>query len=211
MSHCSTRHSNEHGLTLVELVVVVAILAVIVASLCDVFIANQMAWDRQSAASTALITTSAALSTVGAYLENAVDVKVKTRYTTGDAVVVCLPQDSAYGIYVPQAGFYRQGQVVVFYLSDSTGSYSRSGDILWAGTLLRWVDPSPGNVTPDPNWSLYPGGTNGRIAPVTSLQFTILGDRYWGGTLTVTASYKAGRGTATLARTRNVCYRYQGY
>jgi prepilin-type N-terminal cleavage/methylation domain-containing protein len=211
MSHSSGNGNGARGFTLIELLVTITVLAVVVTGLCDVFIANQKAWDRQSGASTALITTSTALSQVGAYLENAMEIKVATRYTSGDTLAVCMPDDKVYGIFVPSGGSYQRGASYVFYLSDSTGSYSKSGSILWAGTMPSWGDPKASNVTPDSTWSLYPGGTNGRITPVTSIKFTKSGDEYDGATMTVAASYEAGNGTATLTRTRNVCFRSQNY
>ena len=215
---CSSPHRDADGFTLVELIVTILTLAVVVTALCDVFIANQKAWSRQSGKSSALIATGAALTSVGSYARNATYTRIFTRFSSGDALVVCLPADRAYGFYIPmnehnddyegEPWDYQPGQSVVFYLSDSTGSYARSGSILWAGTVPGSETPSAYNVTPDPSWSLYPGTTNGRIAPIASIRFeTPPGQRYENVDITVRSSYKAGAGTATLTRTRSICLR----
>lgn len=217
MTRCSTKHRPEGGFTLIELLVTVMILSVIVGCLCDVFVANQQAWDRQYGQSVALTATNDALLDLSKYVNNAMDWEVYTRYTTGDVLAVSLPANSAHGIYVPAHDSfgnlqYNHGQTVVFYLSDSTGSYSRSGDILWAGTMSFWGTPASWNVTPDTAWSLYPGSTRGRIQPIQSIRFYRRPwQTYLNVDITVTATYTAGSGTATLSRTRTVCLRNQMY
>jgi prepilin-type N-terminal cleavage/methylation domain-containing protein len=221
MTRCCTNHSSRGGFTLVELLVTVMILAVVVTGLCDVFIANQKAWDRQSSQSTALTATDAAMSAIGSYASKAMDRRIYSRFSTGDVLVVCLPSDTAYGMYVPSCTDnwghpvdlqYNHGQGIVFYLSDSTGSYGRTGSILWAGTVSFWQTPSVFNVTPDSSWSLYPGSSRGRIAPISSIRFGTSGaQRYTGVDVTVNATYEAGAGTADLTRTRTICLRSQMY
>ena len=215
MKRFSTNANEDSGFTLLELLVTVAVLAVILTGLCEAFMANQRAWKRQSGASSALLATDAALSSLGSYASNAMDAQVYTRFSGNDVLAICLPADIAHGAYVPTTSVgwdYRRGQCVVFYLSDSTGSYLRSGDILWAGTMLGWGTPSSANVTPDSTWSLYPGTTVGRVAPIGSVTFGLTsGPSVKNVCMTVVASYKAGSTTAILRRTRNICLRSQLY
>jgi len=219
MKRSYTSLRGRGGLPIIALMVTVSILALIVTGLCDVFLAYQKAYSRQSGASSALMATDSALSDLGSYVSDAMKVAVFNRFAAGDVLAVCLPADSAYGIYIPTYGSgpgnpigYQSGQTVVFYLSDSTGAYSRSGSILWAGTQNKWEPPSDPRVTPDSTWSLYPGTTIGRIAPVTSISFTKPDlAQYAYVSITVASSYKAGAGNITLTRTRNVCLRSQLY
>lgn len=92
---------------------------------------------------------------------------------------------------------------VVFYLSDITGSYDASGDILWAATVDR--SGSPTVIGPDQAWSMH-STRMGKIAPLTSLRFTV-DDTIAPKRVTViaTASYKVSSTTEQMSRTRVVC------
>lgn len=215
------RCSSSGGFTLVELLVTVMVFSVVVTGLCDVFIANQNAWNRQSSASDALIASDTATANLQSYISNAMDSRIYTRTTTADVLVVCLPADFAHGVYVPsREGIfghtdtleYQPGQSIVFYLSDSTGSYDHTGNILWAGSLPGWATPDATNVCPDESWSLHPGTSQGRCSPVTSLKFVAPpGQQYASIEATVTSSYNVAGKTVTLTRTRRICLRNQPY
>ena len=211
MSHYSTRDSRTTGFTLVELLVTISCMAVVFSGLCGVFLANQAEFDRQSGISTALVATRTACDEIGTQVENAMYAKVFTRYTSGDTLAICLPADSAYGTYVPVSANsykYRNGQSWVFYLSDSTGNYYRPGNILWRATLAEWKNPVATVITPDTAWSCLPDTTQGRIAPITSVTFSM--PFSWKSAMvnvTVSADYKASSTVASLTRTRKACLR----
>ena len=218
MTPCSTSRSNASGFTLIELMITITILSMVVTALCYVFIANQKAFERQTGFSSALFATNTALSMMSDYVSNAKACITINRFGSNDALCIRLPVDSAYGVYVPtlveNTFDYVDGQKVVFYLSNSTGSYGANGNILWAGTTTSWGFPSAANVTPDSSWSLYPSSTQGRIAPIASLSFTELSNvKYEALQMTVTATYKAGTNSTniTLSRTRTICLRSKIY
>ncbi len=212
MRHCSTRHRPATGFTLVELLVAISSLAVILSGLCGVFLVNQAEFDRQSGCSSALVATRTACDELGTYTENAMLAKVFTRYTPGDTLALCLPADTAYGVYVPISANdykYRAGQTIVFYLSDTTGKYDRSGNILWKGTMISWRNPNAIDVTPDTAWSYLTSVAQGRITPISYINFTMpsSGVKYTTVSITVSAPYKAGSTTTSLTRNRKACLR----
>lgn len=177
MKHSSLiTNGRRKGLTLVELTITVGVVSLVLASLCEIFFAVNREWGFQQGQATALDATSQAISAITPYLQQAVDVTVTTRLFANDALVVDLPADTAHGIYIPRRNGtklnYQAGQKIIFYLSDSSGSYLKSGDILWCGTAAGIV-PLP-IVTPDQNWSLYPNGV-GKVTPIDSIQFTVTG------------------------------------
>ena len=170
MNRSSPRY-NRRGFTLVELLVTITVLALILTAICDTYLMIQTEWSRQQGLEDTRIAARQAISGVAAYMKVAHSANVMTRFTPNDTLQFYLPLDMAYGIYVPQkvSNMYRADAITpyYFYLSDSTGSFTRSGNILWAG---YW---SMGSVVGDPSWSLYPGTTKGRIAPVQSLSFSV--------------------------------------
>jgi type II secretory pathway pseudopilin PulG len=206
-----SRASNASGFTLVELLVSAGVIAVILVSLCDVYFIVGREWNRQHSKEMAMCAASDALGKMSSYIGQAVSVSAQNRFGAGDALVVCLPADTASGTYVPRwdSGVfrYRQGTWLVFYLSNSSGSYSASGNILWAATITDWNN-FPASVVPDTSWSLYYGGTNGRIAPIKSLSFSVdaSGDRP-AVTVNVGSSYQIGKTEVTFTSSRTQCAR----
>lgn len=196
------------GFTLVEVLITSTVLSLVLTSLCGIYLAVSKEWERQNGRGTALGATSMACSKMSDYISQSVGAVVVNRFSTGDALAINLPANTAYsGLYVPTWSCgkvqYQSGIWIVFYLSDSTGNYSRSGNILWAATMT-WAN-FPNSVIPDPIWSLYYDQTKGRISPVTSLQFTTTTDSLPKVTMVVTSAYKIGTTQSQVQLTRTVC------
>ena len=206
----SSPNNNKSGMALIELMMVAAILSLILTSLCGTFFMVQREWQRQRGREDALMAASRASSRLASYISQCIDVTVLNRFGTGDAIAVNLPMDTANGAYAPvwSGGrfSYRGGSWIVFYLSDLTGGYQKSGNVLWAASFPSWGG-FPGNLVPDASWSLYYGG-RGRIEPVSSLRFTLdtTGVRPK-VVLTVTSSYRVGGISRQLSQSRTVCVR----
>ena len=197
-------------MTLVELTVVVGVISIILVSLCEIYFAVGREWERQQGSAAALAATSQACTKLADYMSQSVDLVLASRFTANDSIAVCLPANTAHGIYVPVLSGnklkYKSGTWVLFYLSDSTGNYASSGNILWSGTLSTPALPS--SVVPDSTWSKYANGV-GRYTPITSMQFTpdYSGSRY-AVQMTISSSYTINRVTnsqAQLQQTENVC------
>lgn len=188
-----------------------AIMSVVLASLCEIYFSVVSTSQRQRGEGEALVACSQACSRLSDYLSNATTATVITRFSSNDTIAVCMPADSAHGgLYVPAWSGgklqYRAGNWLVFYLSDTSGSYNRTGEILWAATM-NWAG-YPGSVTPDSSWSLYYGQARGRIAPVRSLSFSSTSGA--SGTRVViiaVAAYKVGQSEKQLRLTRTVFLR----
>ena len=152
-------------MALIELLMVAAILSLILTALCGAFFTVQREWQSQHHEQEALMAASMASSRLASYISQSVSATVLNRFGTGDALAVNMPADTAYGAYAPvwsSGRFnYRGGSWIVFHLSDCTGSYQRSGNILWAASFTSWFG-FPGTAVPDASWSLY-NGTTGRI------------------------------------------------
>ena len=212
----SSRVSNELGMTLVELLVTAAVISAVLTSLCGIFLAVYSEWDRGAGEGQALLATSNACSRVADYTAQAVSAQTFRRFlATDDTLAICMPANSAYGIYVPtwSGGQFRclPGTWIVFYLSDSTGGYARSGDILWAGTFTTLAG-FPANVVPDQSWSLYYDQSAGRIAPLSSLEFVYdaSGSRP-SVTIKATSQYDVRKSNVRqLQLSRTVCLRNSG-
>ncbi len=158
---CTSRRSSAYllapGFTLAELLIATTITALVLASLCGVYFTTAREWERQQGEADALLATSQTCARLADYVSQATGVSVQTRFATDDALAINLPADKAYGFYAPiwsgDLLRYRSGTWVIFYLSDSTGSYMHTGDILWAATFT-WAG-FPASVVPDRSWSMY--------------------------------------------------------
>jgi len=203
----SERPTARAGFTLVELMIAVTVLSLILTSLCGIYFAVANEWQRQDGRGTALAATSNACTKLSDYICQAKGVVVLNRFTTGDAIAVNLPANTANGIYVPTWSSgkmqYQTGNWIVFYLSNSSGSYGVSGNILWAATMT-WAG-FPGSVTPDSAWSLYYDQPKGRIAPISSLQFTLTSDSLPRVTIVATSQYATKTTQSQVRLTRTVC------
>ena len=197
---------GRRGVTLVELLIAVMVSAVLIGALCEMYLVLASEFERQQGEGDALACTSFACSRIAEYAVPAINAQTYTRYAPNDALCIKLPADMAYGVYVPvQVGSrveYRDGQQIMFYLSDSTGSYYRRGSILWAGVVNSlWPSVS---VTPDQSWSLYPGGTQGRII-LDSVRFDVVIGVRASVTISARRTYRIGRTQKTLSAQRTVC------
>jgi prepilin-type N-terminal cleavage/methylation domain-containing protein len=195
------------GFTLVELMIATTVLVLVLTSLCSMYFTVANEWQRQDGRGTALAATSTACTKLSDYITQAKGVVVLNRFGAGDAIAVNLPANTANGIYVPtwSAGKvqYQTGNWIVFYLSNSSGSYGVSGNILWAATMT-WAG-FPGSVAPDSAWSLYYDQPKGRIAPISSLQFTLTSDSLPRVTIAATSQYVTGTTQSQVRLTRTVC------
>lgn len=195
------------GFTLIELLIVSAVLALVLSSICGIYLSVADEWQRQDGRGTALASTSMACTRISDYLAQAVGVVLVNRFATADALAVNLPANRAHGIYVPTWNSgkiqYQSGLWIIFYLSDSTGSYSRSGDILWAATM-NW-GAFPRSVAPDPVWSLYYDQPRGKIEPISSLRFATTSGAVPTVTMTVTSTYKSGQTESSIQQRKTIC------
>lgn len=208
MKPTSARNRAASGFTLVELLVAGTVAAMIIACICEVYFALARDWERQQGASDALIATSRSCDRLGDYITQSMGAQISTRFTTNDTLTVNMPLDKAYGVYVPiwtngkiQT---RSGQWLVFYLSNTTGSYTKNGDILWAGVL----DTTNSTVTPDSSWSLYSSGGPGKIVPLKSIRFDLAtGDGLTRVLVTTESEYKIKATQKSLIQTATFCLR----
>lgn len=206
-------NNSQNGFTLAELMVTTAVLSLIMTSACGMFVAVTREWERQQGEGNALVAVSNASTRLSDYISQAVAVTVINRFTTGDTIAVNMPADSANNVYVPTWSSgkvqYRSGSWLVFYLSDNTGSYSRTGNILWAATMT-WAG-YPGSVVPDTSWSMYFNTGKGRITPLKSLQFSsVTSGNSTKVVMTIISSYKVRTTEKALTVTRTVYLRNAG-
>ena len=208
MRHSLLADRSRRGFTIVEVLITSTVLSLVLTSICGIYFAVSKEWERQDGRGTALGATSMACSRLSDYISQSVGAVVMTRFTSGDAIAVNMPANTAYGgVYVPTWSSgkvqYQSGNWLIFYLSDATGNYSRAGTILWAATMT-WGG-FPGSVTPDSTWSLYYNQPKGRITPVTSIQFTLTNSSLPRVTIAATSSYKTGTTQSQVSLTRTVC------
>lgn len=199
------------GFTLAELLVVTSILAMLLTSLCGIYIAMLNEWQREQGQGEALIAVSRTFAAMSTELSQAITVESAMRQGQCDAVIYTLPldKDATNSYYVPKwvSGSlqYRIGPQKAFYLSNATGKFAANGNILWRG-LLSGSYPFSYTVTPDPDWDTDP--QRGRISPLGSLRFDA---DNWGHprrvTVTVTTSYKVMNSTTAISRRLSVCLR----
>lgn len=207
-SHANRPHS---GFSLIELLVASSIVAVVITGVCGVYFSVARGWEHQQGVARVSGAVESACTRLAQYISQAVSAQVVPRFTSSDALAINLPLDSPYPrVYAPvwSGGVcrFRSGTWIIFYLSDSTGSYSRSGNILWAATM-SWSD-FPGSVVPDRGWSMYYDTNRGRVEGLKSLSFAVdsSGSRPR-VTVTATASYSVGDIKRDISMTRTVCLR----
>ncbi|MGC8862875.1 MAG: PulJ/GspJ family protein [Armatimonadota bacterium] len=198
------------GFTLAELMVATTITALVLSSLCGVYFATAGEWERQQGEADALVATSQTCARLADYVSQATGVVINTRFTPNDTLAVNLPADRAYGSYAPVWGGnvvrYRSGSWVIFYLSDSSGSYLTNGSILWAATFT-WAG-FPASVVPDRAWSMYYNTQLGRTASIRTIRFALdSSGSYPSVTITVASAYRIGGTEKQLTQSRTVCVR----
>jgi type II secretory pathway component PulJ len=195
-------------MTLLELLIAASVLVVVLASLCQIYFLVSKEWQNQGSKQDAMEAVSRACSELSRYVSQAVEVIPQDRYSSGDALLVCLPAETLPNTYVPvwdsDTYRYRPGTWVAFYLSDLTGDYQSQGDILWAGTFADW-DTFPDSIVPDTSWSLSTADA-GRIAPVAGVVFTV----EWTGevpcvTMEISSYYRVGDSVQFVVQTRKEC------
>ncbi|MDH7601009.1 MAG: hypothetical protein QHI38_02570 [Armatimonadota bacterium] len=211
MRRSSPANSCNRGFSLAELLVASSVTVVVLSGICGVYFTIAREYERGQGLSQATATAAEACSRLCQYLSQATGVELLTRFTPNDAIAVNLPLDSPYPkVYAPVwsgGGFgFRSGSWIVFYLSDSTGSYYRAGNVLWAGTMT-WSG-FPASVVPDVSWSMYYNTTRGRTEGIKSIKFSVDSS----GTrpvvsVTVVSSYMIGRAEQQVSHTRLVCLR----
>ncbi len=198
------------GFTLVELLVALTITSFVLVAACGSYFCTANEWQRQQGEAGAFLATSRACSTLGSNISQAYSATLETRFQTSDAIAINLPATTANSIYVPTWSNnelqYTSGNWEIFYLSDSTGSYSKSGNILWEGAM-SWTN-FPSSVVPNSGWSLYYNSSHGQISPISSIKFALdtTGDRPK-VTITATSSYTFGPATRQFSLTRAVALR----
>ncbi|MCX8052712.1 MAG: prepilin-type N-terminal cleavage/methylation domain-containing protein [Armatimonadetes bacterium] len=206
----ANRWATKKGFTLSELLIASMITSLVLASLCGIYFSTAMEWERQQGESDAILAVSQTCSRLADYISQATGVVVCNRFTTGDALAVNLPADTAYGFYVPiwsgDRVQYRSGTWVLFYLSDATGSYMQPGNILWAGTF-NWAN-FPASLVPDSSWSMYYNTQLGRTAGIKSIRFAL--DNSGSSPviiITVTSGYNLAGTERQITQSRTVCLR----
>jgi hypothetical protein len=177
------------------LLVAGSLIALVVGALCEMYLVGQKLTRRVGAEATAWQMANLGMERMAAIIEQAVKFEVRDG---GTVLKVVMPRlTDSEGNYVPKADKdrlkYEDGEEDRLYLADSSGV--NDGDILW---LRR--KPRGGDDLPDPEWSLNPGMTTGRVQPVSSLDFVKVNDLAVRATITVTQSYSGKTATATLTR-----------
>lgn len=194
-----------------ELLVVTSILALLLTSLCGVYLAMVFQWQRQQGEGDALVATSRTFAAVSAELSQAVTANLVNQRGPDSAIIYTLPldKDTTGQYYVPKwvgnALQYRPGAQKAFYLSDSTGNFDRTGKILWRG-VISGSYPFSYTITPDPTWDA--DAQRGRISPLDSLHFST---DNWGSplrvTVTTTTSYLINNSNTQMTRNLSVFLR----
>lgn len=204
-------HKNsQRAFTLVELLITTAILGIVLTSVCGIYFSVSKEWERQQGEAEALMATSRACSRLADYISQATGASLGSRFFANDTLLLNMPADQSSGIYVPTWSGgkvqYRSGVWLVFYLSDSTGSLFRTGNILWGGTIA--AGGYPWDVNPDATWSMYYNTGKGRIAPLVSMSFSIdsTGTRP-AITVRAVSRYKRGSTYEQISQSRTVCLR----
>lgn len=163
-------------------------------------------FERQQGQGDALVAVSRTFDALSSELSQAVSAD-NVAHQRG-AIIYTLPldKDTTNTFYVPKwvgsSLRYRPGPQKAFYLSDSTGSYNRTGSILWRG-VISGSYPFSYTIMPDPTWDA--NAQRGRISPVDSMQFST---DNWGSprrvTVTVTASYRTKTSSTQMVRTLSI-------
>jgi len=202
---------GQSGFTLAELLIVVTILSLLLSSLCGIYLSMIMQWQRQQGQGDALVAMSRSFSAMHAELSQSITVDPVDHAGHNRAIIYTLPldKDVTNQYYIPKwvdgVLQYRPGARKAFYLSDSSGRYDHTGNILWRGNVTGGY-PFSYNVDPDPTWDA--DAQRGRISPIDSLEFDT---DNWGVThrvaVTATTSYKVMNSMTQVRRTWNVCLR----
>ena len=158
MSRSTTRPRS--GMTLVELMIASAIGLFVIFLLMSLWLLANSTWNREDAGFQA----KEVLAMVVARIEPTIRAALRVDSSNSNAgrLTGILPQiDPSTGAYaLPLA----DGDTIAFYLSDTSGSTTASGNLLWRSV----------NGTPDAAWSLR-GSKGAMDLGTTGLQLTYLG------------------------------------
>ena len=148
------------GMTLVELMIASAIGLFVIFLLMSLWLLANSTWNREDAGFQA----KEVLAKVAARIEPTIRaaLRVDSSHSNAGRLTVILPKiDPSTGAYaLPLA----DGDTIAFYLSDTSGSTTASGNLLWRSV----------NGTPDAAWSLR-GSKGAMDLGTTGLQLTYLG------------------------------------
>ena len=148
------------GMTLVELMIASAIGLFVIFLLMSLWLLANSTWNREDAGFQA----KELLAMVAARIEPTIRaaLRVDSSHSNAGRLTVILPKiDPSTGAYaLPLA----DGDTIAFYLSDTSGSTTASGNLLWRSV----------NGTPDTAWSLR-GSKGAMDLGTTGLQLTYLG------------------------------------
>ncbi len=202
--------AKPQGMTLVELMVALSISAVLITAVSGMLLSINSMWERSSSGNSAQLTLSEGVTRITTDMKNAVSCQILTRFSTNDAVIITLPAGGSVGQYAPQMAAnkiqYVAGTMRAYYLSNETGSWRISGNILWAGTVTSL---SPVMVTPDISASLWPSTTIGQVQPLSALRIDAptVSDPQWLYTIKLTAPVRIAGKSSTIEVVRRVLTR----
>lgn len=190
---------------------VTSILSILLTSICGIYLAILNEWQRQQGQGDSLVAISRTFAAVSSELSQAITVDSLDHHGHHCVIVYTLPldKDSSGQYYVPKWVDgnleYRPGPQKAFYLSDSSGDYDHTGDILWRGTISG-VYPFAYTIVPDPTWDA--DAQRGRISHLDSLTFD---PDDWGNphdvTINASSSYKFRDSNTVMDRTLVVSLR----
>jgi len=164
----TTPTASRYAYTLVELLVIVAIMVALLGALLPIFAFMTRLWGTQLSYAMAVQQTNMSLQLMTREIHQSMSFATLTSGSNTVYAFTLPSEQDSNGNYVPvsQNGVaaYGTGIQVAYYLSDSTGSLSKSnGQSLWRATL-----PAGQTIwTPDTTWSRYNIGTT-RYANVQS-------------------------------------------
>jgi len=182
----NARRNGRRGLTLAEVLISAFLMLGVVFMSTQFARLNNVLWQRGMADSGSQRDAQMAIQKIAPFIRKAR--RVGTAQST--RIMVQLPQyDTGGNLVVPMVA----GDEVTFYLSNSTGSMSSSGTILWKAV----------NGVPDAAWSLSNGA--GQVN-LSSLAFTY-GPSNESVTITVTASKQIGTSTQQFSTSQEVYLR----
>ena len=191
----SFRRRSRRGISLFEVVLASTIGSFVIAILAAFSILEGRSWHKTNAVSLTQQNTQLALQLMSPTIRAARS--VVTSQTTGSMLVLRMPAyDTSGNLIVP----IQDGNTTSFYLSDTSGSTSKSGSILWRAV----------NGTPDSSWSLKTGV--GRVVLSSGgLSFSLIpsGDPD-SIVVTLTANATSGTQSSTLSTSKQIVMRNKG-
>ena len=185
------------GMTLVELMIASAIGLFVIFLLMSLWLLANSTWNREDAGFQA----KEVLAKVAARIEPTIRaaLRVDSSHSNAGRLTVILPKiDPSTGAYaLPLA----DGDTIAFYLSDTSGSTTASGNLLWRSV----------NGTPDAAWSLR-GSKGAMDLGTTGLQLTYLGSPTIKSVqVSVTTQKSSGRYAVAQTAAKQILLRNQRY